>query len=301
MGVVRDNLEQARAAGLLSPASVQQVSQGSPQWSDQSARRGYHKGEQTVAPVTPILSAPWWQPQRTDLLDRVDREQGLRRAVLVSYFAGQRVPRAPAPVAGGSSTDQMLRRYVTWVVDRPRTVIAAVVAITLALGFCASRLKVLLDLDDQLPPGHALVVAGKRIEKLFVGKYLTIVGLIPRRVRSTARAPGQGQAGDGGARARARGQAGSVLSLMSRRVKDVHSSDESLEISLCPKACRTPRRRWPLSARAFRPTRSSPASWSAPMGAPPRCWSTSRISRRPWAPGVYPMLERIVAPERSPD
>ena len=46
----------------------------------------------------------------------------------------------------------MLRRYVTAVVNRPKLVIAAVMAVTLGLGFFISRLKVLLDVDAQIPP-----------------------------------------------------------------------------------------------------------------------------------------------------
>ena len=39
-----------------------------------------------------------------------------------------------------------------------------------------SRLRVVLDVDQQLPPGHSLVQVGKRIEKLFGGKYMTDCG-----------------------------------------------------------------------------------------------------------------------------
>ena len=46
----------------------------------------------------------------------------------------------------------MLRRYVTSIVGRPRTVIALVVLVTLVLGFFISRLRVLLDVDAQIPP-----------------------------------------------------------------------------------------------------------------------------------------------------
>ena len=88
MGVVRDNLAQARAAGLLSPALAQQVSQGLPQWFGTLRERGYHKGDRLLYAVTPdslrtVVAAASGQI----LLDRVDREQGLRRVVLVSYFA----------------------------------------------------------------------------------------------------------------------------------------------------------------------------------------------------------------------
>ncbi|HXU02127.1 MAG TPA: hypothetical protein VN903_14250, partial [Polyangia bacterium] len=70
----------------------------------------------------------------------------------------------------------MLRRYVTAVVGRPKAVIVAVVMVTLVLGFFIKRLKMQLDIDQQLPPGHEYVVVGKRIEKLFGGKYMTVVG-----------------------------------------------------------------------------------------------------------------------------
>ena len=69
-----------------------------------------------------------------------------------------------------------LRRYVSAVVRHPKLVIAFVVAITLVLGFFISRLRVLLDVDQQIPPGHPLVQVGQRIEKLFGGKYMTVIG-----------------------------------------------------------------------------------------------------------------------------
>ncbi len=131
----------------------------------------------------------------------------------------------------------MLRRYVTAIVGRPKLVIAAVVLVTLVLGFFISRLRVLLDVDQQIPPGHPLVIVGKRIEKLFGGKYMTVVGFysesgtiytpanlgkVKRVTEALEKIPGV--------------KPGSVLSLMSPRIKDVHSTDDSLEITpLAPK------------------------------------------------------------------
>ena len=46
----------------------------------------------------------------------------------------------------------MLRKYVTAVVGRPKVVIAVVIAVTLVLGFFIGRLRVLLDVDQQIPP-----------------------------------------------------------------------------------------------------------------------------------------------------
>ena len=80
----------------------------------------------------------------------------------------------------------------------------------------------LLDVDQQIPPGHPLVIVGKRIEKLFGGKYMTVIGFYPKsgtiytpailgKVKRVTEAleklPGV--------------KPGSVLSLMSPRVKDV--------------------------------------------------------------------------------
>ncbi len=133
----------------------------------------------------------------------------------------------------------MLRRYVTSLVSRPKTVIAAVMAVTLTLGFFITRLRLMLDIDSQIPPGHPLVVVGKRVEKLFGGKYMTVVGFYPssgtiytpkilakvkRVTEALARLPGVKE--------------GSVLSLMSPRVKDVHSTEDALEIT--PLAAKVP-------------------------------------------------------------
>jgi predicted RND superfamily exporter protein len=135
----------------------------------------------------------------------------------------------------------MLRRYVTSLVSRPKTVIFLVSVVTLVLGFYVSRLKVLLDVDSQIPPGHPFVAVGKRVEKLFGGKYMTVIGIYPakgtvytpkilakvKRITEAVEAlPGV--------------KKGTVLSLMSSRVKDFHSTEEALEITpLAPKVPET--------------------------------------------------------------
>ena len=90
----------------------------------------------------------------------------------------------------------------------------------------------MLDVDQQIPPGHPLVIVGKRIEKLFGGKYMTVVGFysesgtiytpanlgkVKRVTEALEKIPGV--------------KPGSVLSLMSPRIKDVHSTDDALEIT----------------------------------------------------------------------
>src|SRR5690242_10610022 len=73
----------------------------------------------------------------------------------------------------------MLRRYVNLIVARPKLVIALIMAVTVGLAIFIPRLKVNIDVDSQIPPGDSRVIVGKRIEKLFGGKYMTVVGFYP--------------------------------------------------------------------------------------------------------------------------
>jgi hypothetical protein len=88
MGVVRDNLELAREAGLIGRDIEQRVSNGIPQWFAPLQDRGYQKGDRLIYSVTPdalrtvVLSAGGQV-----LLDLTEREAGARRVVLPSYFA----------------------------------------------------------------------------------------------------------------------------------------------------------------------------------------------------------------------
>jgi hypothetical protein len=86
--VVRENLQQAKAAGLISGELVQQVSQGLPQWFAALKERGYEKGDRLIYEVTPdSLRTVVTSSSGQVFLDRTDREQGVRRVVLASYFS----------------------------------------------------------------------------------------------------------------------------------------------------------------------------------------------------------------------
>ena len=133
----------------------------------------------------------------------------------------------------------MLRRYVTSLVSRPKTVIAVVSVVTLFLGFHVSRLRVLLDVDSQIPPGHPFVAVGKRVEKLFGGKYMTVMGIYPAegtvytpKILAKVKRITEAVEGLPGVKK------GTVLSLMSSRVKDIHSTEDALEIT--PLAAKIP-------------------------------------------------------------
>jgi len=88
MGVVRENLEQARKAGLINADLERQVGQGLPQWFAALKDRGYEKNDRLVYAVGPdSLRTLVVSTAGQVLVDRTDREQGTRRVVLSSYFA----------------------------------------------------------------------------------------------------------------------------------------------------------------------------------------------------------------------
>ncbi len=196
----------------------------------------------------------------------------------------------------------MLRRYVTWLVKRPKTVIAIVMAITLILGFFITRLRLMLDIDSQIPPGHPLVVVGKRVEKLFGGKYMTVIGFYPaqgtvytpeilakvkRVTEAVARLPGV--------------KKGSVLSLMSPRVKDIHSTEDALEIT--PLASKVPQTEAEIAAFRER-VKANAFLTSLFVSDDGRATSVlvdfDNFEKAGGAKHLYGRIESILAPEREP-
>jgi uncharacterized protein len=197
----------------------------------------------------------------------------------------------------------MLRRYVTAVVRRPKMVIALVVAVTLALGLFMTRLHVLLDVDAQIPPGHPLVIVGQRIEKLFGGKYMTVVGIYPKsgtvytpEILGKVKRITQGLEGLPGVRE------GSVLSLMSPRVKDVHSSADALEIT--PLADHVPATDAEMAAFRARVAANAFLT-SLFVSDDGRATSVlvdfSDFEKAGGSRRLYDRIERILAPERRPE
>ena len=196
----------------------------------------------------------------------------------------------------------MLRRYVTAVVGRPEARHRRRRAVTLVLGFFISRLRVLLDVDQQLPPGHPLVIVGKRIEKLFGGKYMTVVGFysesgtiytpatlakVKRVTEALEKIPGV--------------KPGSVLSLMSPRIKDVHSTDDALEIT--PLAPKVPSNDAEIAAFKER-VKANAFLTSLFVSDDGRSTAVlvdfDDFNKAGGPPKLAPTLEAIVAPEREP-
>ena len=88
MGVVRDNLEQARDAGLITRDVEHRVSEALPNWFAPLKDRGYQKGDRVVYSVTPdALRTVVVSAGGQVLLDMTEHEAGARGVVLASYFA----------------------------------------------------------------------------------------------------------------------------------------------------------------------------------------------------------------------
>ncbi|HEY4183485.1 MAG TPA: hypothetical protein VGP07_00385 [Polyangia bacterium] len=88
MDVVRDNVKQAREAGLITAQLEQQVSQGLPQWFAPLRERGYEKGDRLLYAVSPEgLHTAVASLDGKVLIDRMDKEHGTKQVVLASYFA----------------------------------------------------------------------------------------------------------------------------------------------------------------------------------------------------------------------
>lgn len=88
MGVVRDNLEQARKAGLITAEVEKRVGGSLPDWFGALRERGYEKGDRLIYAVMPegvrsVVVSTGGQV----LVDRMDADRGAPRVVLGSYFA----------------------------------------------------------------------------------------------------------------------------------------------------------------------------------------------------------------------
>jgi predicted RND superfamily exporter protein len=195
----------------------------------------------------------------------------------------------------------MLRRYVNLVVAQPKLVIALIMAITVGLAIFIPRLKVNIDVDSQIPPGDQRVIVGKRIEKLFGGKYMTVVGFYPesgsvyspkilakvkRVTEELEKVPGV--------------KPGSVISLMSKRVKDINSTEDALEVKqLAEKVPETDAEMKEFRTRVDRNKVITSLLVSDDGRATAVFVDFDDFVKAGGPQGVYPRLEKILAPERE--
>jgi hypothetical protein len=88
IGVVKDNLEEARKAGLITREVEDRVNKGIPDWFGALTKRGYEKGDKLIYSVTPEgVRSVVVSTSGQVFVDRIDAGYDARRVVLGSYFA----------------------------------------------------------------------------------------------------------------------------------------------------------------------------------------------------------------------
>ena len=88
IGVVKDNLEQARKAGLITRDVEQRVGDSLPQWFGALKDRGYEKGDRLIYAVTPdAVRSVVVSTSGQVFVDRTEPGPEGRRVVLGSFFA----------------------------------------------------------------------------------------------------------------------------------------------------------------------------------------------------------------------
>jgi hypothetical protein len=96
LGSVRDNLGQARAAGLITAQTERRVGDGIPDLFAAIRERGYEKGDRLIYAVTPeALRTVVVSAGGRVLVDTSDGDPGVRRVVLAGFFAPQSDSRQP--------------------------------------------------------------------------------------------------------------------------------------------------------------------------------------------------------------
>lgn len=96
MGVVRDNLEEARNAGLITRDVEHRVSEALPTWFAPLKDRGYQKGDRVIYSVMPdALRTVVTSAGGQVLVDMTQKGDEARRVVLATYFAPKSDTREP--------------------------------------------------------------------------------------------------------------------------------------------------------------------------------------------------------------
>ena len=74
----------------------------------------------------------------------------------------------------------VMQRYARTVVRRPWAIGAAILAVTAALSWSATRLHVEVDPDRQLPQDHPFIQTANDVHRIFGDKNLVVIGLFPK-------------------------------------------------------------------------------------------------------------------------
>jgi len=73
-----------------------------------------------------------------------------------------------------------MKRYIKWIVNYRKWIVAATLIATVALVFQIKNLRVIIDPDGILPQQHPLLVATNEIEKKFGSRYMIVIGIRPK-------------------------------------------------------------------------------------------------------------------------
>jgi predicted RND superfamily exporter protein len=196
---------------------------------------------------------------------------------------------------------RFLRPYVTWITAHPRSVIAAVLLVTIVLASQLQYLHIVLDPDRQLPPEHPIVLLGNRITSIFGGKYVVVVGLEVREgdvynpttlakvQRITAKlreVPGVIQS--------------NVLSLSAINVKDIEGTAEGMKINrMMATVPQTPEALQVLKSRVARSTIARGLMVSDDGKMTTMIVDFASVDKAGGFSGIYERLEEIIAPEQD--
>ena len=73
-----------------------------------------------------------------------------------------------------------MRKYVEFIVRFRIAVIILIALITVFIGSRIKELKVEVDPDKNLPQSHPYVIAQNQIDKIFGGRNIVVIGVIPK-------------------------------------------------------------------------------------------------------------------------
>jgi hydrophobe/amphiphile efflux-3 (HAE3) family protein len=192
----------------------------------------------------------------------------------------------------------IFRRWGEFVVQHPRSLIAAVLAVAGILGLGASWLRFSIRESDALPQHHPYVEVYNRINQQFGGGAAVVIGIMPHgrdvftpeALDKVARLTAQLEAMPELAR-------GAVWSLAAQRVKRIALEDGELDVrQLMPTVPRDPQAIARLRAETFADPRFV-GTLVSPDGSAAAV--VADFPTEAQGPALQEKLERLVAPERD--
>lgn len=82
---------------------------------------------------------------------------------------------------GGVSSSLKLEKYVEWIVEWRKAVIAVILLLTVFFGLFAAKQQVIINPASVVPQSHPFIKATNTIEQVFGSKYLVVIGVTPKQ------------------------------------------------------------------------------------------------------------------------